>query len=93
MPQADVIVHMGYKLKYLQVKLCRKLKQLVKADEIAQSMIDAVKLADPLSAVNEVVEAKTWWKYALYASYIQAVMLADNFEFKIPRTMFEGFQT
>jgi hypothetical protein len=40
-----------------------------------------------------VIEAKPWWKFALYASYVQGVIVADNFEFKIPRQMYEGFST
>jgi hypothetical protein len=43
--------------------------------------------------VSEVVEVKAYWKYALYASYVQCVILADNCEIKMPKELFENFST
>lgn len=53
-------------------------------------MIDELAEKLPKSeGVSEVVEAKAHWKFALYASYIQAVILADNCEQKLPRLIHE----
>ena len=41
--------------------------------------------------MSEVVEVKAYWKYALYASYVQCVILADNCEIKMPKELFENF--
>jgi hypothetical protein len=35
--------------------------------------------------ISEVSEPKAYWKFALYAAYIQAVILSDNCEQKLPR--------
>ena len=35
--------------------------------------------------ITDVKEAKAYWKFALYASYVQAVILADNCEYCIPK--------
>lgn len=43
--------------------------------------------------MSEVVEVKAYWKYALYASYVQCVILADNCEIKMPKELFENFST
>lgn len=86
MEQTDSIVYMTWKLKYMQVKLFRKIKELVKADDLATAMIDEVSGKLPKSeGISEVSEPKAYWKFALYASYIQAVILSDNCEQKLPR--------
>lgn len=85
---------MGFKLRYMQVKLFRKIRELTKADDIAQSMVDYVTERLPSSErVSEVVEVKAYWKYALYASYVQCVILSDNCEIKMPKEIYENFAT
>lgn len=86
--------YMGFKLRYMQVKLFRKMRELNKADDIAALMIDYVTERLPSSErVSEVVEVKAYWKYALYASYVQCVILADNCEIKIPKEIYQSFST
>jgi len=83
---------MGFKLKYMQVKLSRKIREMNKADDVAQSMVDFVTEKLPSSSqVSEVAEVKACWKYALYASYVQCIILADNCEIKMPKEIFENF--
>lgn len=85
---------MTFKLKYLHLKTKKKLRDLVKADELAQSMIDFVSEKLPTTeGVSEVSEPRAFWKFALYASYVQGCILCDAFEFKIPKTTHEGFAT
>lgn len=36
---------------------------------------------------------KAYWKYALYASYIQCVILSDNCEIKMPKEIYDNFST
>ena len=38
-------------------------------------------------------EAKAYWKYALYASYVQAQILVDNCEIALSREIYEKFST
>lgn len=86
--------HMGFKLRYMQVKLARKMRELTKADDVAQTLVDYVTERLPSSErVSEVVEVKAYWKYALYASYVQCVILSDNCELKIPKEIFQTFST
>lgn len=94
---SDELEAMHYKLKYFQVKLFRKTRNLVKADELAREMIEHVSKQLPQpetdAQVVEITEQtpKAYWKYALYASYIQALILSDNCEYKIPREILESF--
>ena len=42
--------YMGFKLRYMQVKLSRKIREMNKADDVAASMVDFVTEKLPSSA-------------------------------------------
>lgn len=83
------------------MKLYRKLKELTKADAIVDELVDFVKDKLPMpEQTQETIyelkadaETKVWWKYALYASYVQSVILVDNSEIALSKEIYEQFAT
>ena len=74
------------------------MRELTKADDLARELVQEVEkhLPQPESdskvvEVTDELPAKEWWKFALYASYIQVIILADNAEFTISKSILEGF--